>query len=454
MRRKRAPGVLAGLFIVLATVFPAQAGPDNGERLEARVTPVVRAVRAAAPAVVNITTSRIVEQNPFGDFFGSRFAPDDFFRFFGPMQREATSLGSGVIIDGEKGLVVTNAHVIAGATDIKVRLQDGRTFGASLVGSGPDFDIALLRLKNAGGLPEIVMGASSDLMPGETVIAIGNPLGFNHTVTTGVISALGRSIRTERSFHTDLVQTDAAINPGNSGGPLINALGELIGINTAIVDGASGIGFAIPVDRVRGVTEELLRKGGVLPVWTGLYGQDIDERTAVLLELPKDTGGVLVTEVEPGGPAAKASVQPGDVIVKIGHEELRGGKAHLQLLLRTRLSGETLDVELLRKGRSVRAALVPVTFTLEMAERVAARRWGMEMVEGESGQGMRVRAVRPKSPAAETGIAPGDVVRNINGTDLRDAGSFTRAVSNFFMDNGVMLVVVRNGRAYHVPLRL
>ena len=173
-----------------------------------------------------------------------------------------------------------------------------------------------------------------------------------------------------------------------------------------------------------------------------------------MLELPKDTGGVLVTEVEPGGPAAKASVQPGDVIVKIGHEELRGGKAHLQLLLRTRLSGETLDVELLRKGRSVRAALVPVTFTLEMAERVAARRWGMEMVEGESGQGMRVRAVRPKSPAAETGIAPGDVVRNINGTDLRDAGSFTRAVSNFFMDNGVMLVVVRNGRAYHVPLRL
>ena len=151
------------------------------------------------------------------------------------MQEEATSLGSGVIIDGKSGLVVTNAHVIAGATDIRVRLQDGRVFRANLVGSGPDFDIALLRLENARGLPAIVMGASADLMPGETVIAIGNPLGFNHTVTTGVVSALGRSIRTKQSFHTDLVQTDAAINPGNSGGPLINVFGELIGINTAIV---------------------------------------------------------------------------------------------------------------------------------------------------------------------------------------------------------------------------
>ncbi len=455
MGKKWMSGILGGFLLVLATVFSANAGPDAERRLELRVTPVVKAVRVAAPAVVNITTSRIVERHPFYDFFGSRFGPDDFFHFFGPMQEEATSLGSGVIIDGKSGLVVTNAHVIAGATDIRVRLQDGRVFRANLVGSGPDFDIALLRLENARGLPAIVMGASADLMPGETVIAIGNPLGFNHTVTTGVVSALGRSIRTKQSFHTDLVQTDAAINPGNSGGPLINVFGELIGINTAIVDGASGIGFAIPVDRVRMVTEELLRKGGVHPVWTGLFGQDIDERTAMLLELPKDAGGVLVTEVVPDSPAARAAIQPGDVIVQMGREELRGGKAHLQLLLRSRLSGESMEVVLSRRGEPVRTRLVPEPFTLDRAKDMAMLRWGMKIAVGERPEkGVYVREVRAQSPAAETGIARGDRLLNINGIDLSSPENVMRAISNVYMDNAVMLVVGRNGRAYHVPLRL
>ena len=190
-----------------------------------RMTPVVKAVSQVAPAVVNITSTLIERRpaTPFDAFFGM---PNQPYR--------SESVGSGVIIDGGEGLVLTNAHVVNGATSISVRLLDGRSFSADVVGAEPDFDIAVLRLDGAKNLPAVRMAESTDLMPGETVIAIGNPFGFSHTVTTGVISALDRTIQAEDGMFTDLIQTDAAINPGNSGGPLLNILGELIGINTAI----------------------------------------------------------------------------------------------------------------------------------------------------------------------------------------------------------------------------
>ena len=210
---RRAAGTLACLALLCAATAPAAAPvPDSSPRM----TPVVRAVQATAPAVVNITSTHVVERqriSPMEQFFG--FGPG----FDQPRRQKRVSLGSGVIVDGKRGLVLTNAHVIAGGDEVMINLQDGRQFPAVVKGAEPDFDLAVLEIQGPHDLPAVPLGDSSDLMPGETVIAIGNPFGFNHTVTTGVISALGRTIRSESGVFTDLVQTDAAINPGNSGGP-------------------------------------------------------------------------------------------------------------------------------------------------------------------------------------------------------------------------------------------
>ena len=216
------------LFVCLLAGLPgqvvrgAQAAPAPDSP---RLTPVVRAVQAVAPAVVNITSTHIIEGHrvsPLERFFGPGFGPGfpDSSGFGAqPRKRKRVSLGSGVIVDGRKGLVLTNAHVIAGGDEVMVHLLDGREFPATVKGAEPDFDIAVLEIKGAHDLPAVRLGDSTDIMPGETVIAIGNPFGFNHTVTTGVVSALGRTIRNDGGVFTDLIQTDAAINPGNSGQP-------------------------------------------------------------------------------------------------------------------------------------------------------------------------------------------------------------------------------------------
>ncbi|HBE94754.1 MAG TPA: hypothetical protein DDW80_04835, partial [Desulfovibrio sp.] len=284
--------VLLALFCVLFLVQSACAQSEDLRR-----TPVVRAVQAVGPAVVNITSSRLVQSvpTPFGgQFSGPLF--ERFLRDFGlevPAQK-AQSLGSGVLIDGRRGFVLTNAHVIEGASEIAVRLQDGRELAAKVRGADPDLDLAVLQVDPAGGLPQAEMGDSSTLFIGETVIAIGNPYGYTNTVTTGVVSAVGRSVGTDEEILTDLIQTDAAINPGNSGGPLLNLLGQVIGINTAIQADAQGIGFAIPVNKAKRVLDELINVGHVTPVWLGLFGQDLDQPTAGYLGL-KSPRGVLVT---------------------------------------------------------------------------------------------------------------------------------------------------------------
>ena len=265
------------LFLSFLSVFLLTAPEARawGSDKDVRVTPVVKAVKAVGPAVVNITTATRVQSR--GSELDDVFSPL-FQRFFNlplqrPREREYKSLGSGVIIDGKRALVLTNAHVISGAGTIKARLSDGREFTAELVGAGADYDLAVLHLKDAKDLPQAEMGDSTDLMIGETVIAIGNPYGFNHTVTTGVISAVNRSVNTDQGVYSDFVQTDAAINPGNSGGPLVNLLGQVIGINTAIYAKAEGIGFAIPVSKAKRVVSQLLHKGTVSAVWLGLAGQ-------------------------------------------------------------------------------------------------------------------------------------------------------------------------------------
>ena len=266
---------LAFLALLLAGVAAAAEGDPFLRR-----TATVRAVERVGPSVVNITTRQLVQggqSNPFAPFGGAPGLEWFFRDFFEPRfpSRTTQSLGSGVVIDAQRH-VLTNEHVVARADDILVTLADGRQLGARLVGADPNNDLAVLEIQTEEPVPWTEPGGSRDLLVGEPVIAIGNPFGLSNTVTTGVLSAVDRSLRSEdRVFH-GFLQTDASINPGNSGGPLLNAEGSLIGINTAIYNGAQGIGFAIPIDTAMRVVRELITHGEIAPVWLGFDLQDLD----------------------------------------------------------------------------------------------------------------------------------------------------------------------------------
>lgn len=429
------------LAVLLAPVGPfaprAVAAPDAASP---RLTPVVKAVSQVAPAVVNIT-STLIEQRPampFDAFFG---LPNQPYR--------AESVGSGVIIDGGRSLVLTNAHVVNGATSISVRLLDGRTFNAEVVGAEPDFDIAVLRLEGAKDLPAVRMADSTDLMPGETVIAIGNPFGFSHTVTTGVISALDRTIRAEDGIFTDLVQTDAAINPGNSGGPLLNILGDLIGVNTAIDARGEGIGFAIPIHKARRVVEEILDKGHVTPSWLALIGQDVDPRAARALRLPGPEG-LLITEVL-DGPAAQAGLKPGDVVRSLDGHPVSGRDVYLSLL-RNHQPGDELKLEYYRDGKAATLTLPPAVFDDKTAETLARRRWGATVRESRGG--VKVDSVRQGSPAERLGLAKGDLITGVGGRAVNGRADYLDAFRRAYLNQQVLLRVVRGNRMHQVRMSL
>ena len=416
-----------------------------------RITPVVRTVQSVAPAVVNIHTARIVEQeiNPFGSMFD-----DSLFRhFFGSQDLtrrfEQRSLGSGVIIDAGKQLVLTNAHVIEGASTIRVRLLDGRQFEGELVGSDPDFDLAILHLKDARDLPQATMGDSSDMMIGETVIAIGNPFGFGNTVTTGVVSALERTIETKQGTFTDFIQTDAAINPGNSGGPLMNLAGELVGINTAIHAGAEGIGFAIPINKAKRVVEELVSFGRVQAAWLGLEGQDVDERIARYLGL-EEARGMLVAQVHEAS-SQKAGIEPGDVIISVNGVAVED-RNHYQRILRNFTLGQELRLDIAGQTGKRRASVTLQAFTNEKALDMADRRWGMTV--RVQGRNLAVSQVRPGSPAQQLGLRSGDLLLKVAGGALSSMDDYARAFKRYRMANTVLLLVARDGRGYHVRLRV
>jgi S1-C subfamily serine protease len=288
---------------VVAPALPAFQTP---------VSSYAEAVRRAAPAVVNVYAARIVTerlprnllQDPFGEL-GPRYR-----------QRLEQSLGSGVIVDAA-GQVVTNHHVIANAAAIRVQLADGREADAEVIGRDPDTDLALLRI-SLRDLPAIELGRSSALRVGDIVLAIGNPIGLSATVTQGIVSATGRGQLGVAVFE-NFIQTDAPINVGNSGGALINTRGELVGINTAIIArnlGVEGIGFAIPVDLVRGVVGELVARGRVVRGWVGFDVANLDEATARAAGLPR--GGVVIVKLYQGSPAQQAGLQPGDLVTRIG----------------------------------------------------------------------------------------------------------------------------------------
>ena len=322
----RVAGAVAALALACigaAGAGPAARGGDAGEALNStRRTAIVTAAERVSPAVVsvNVITTRVVRSDPFGGLFH-----DEFFERFAPpleYRQRIPGLGSGVIVDAD-GLILTNEHVVHDAEKITVTLTDGRQLPATLLGSSSTYDLAVLRVKG-GKLPVAPLGQSSGLMVGEWAIAIGNPFGFllndpQPTVTAGVISAMRRDIKsdaTSNGVYKNMIQTDAAINPGNSGGPLVNADGEVIGINTFIFTqsgGSLGIGFAIPIDLARRILDEIVRYGRVRAAWPGMQVQEVTAELAQRLGF-SEPGGLVATRIENGGPADQAGVKVGDRI--------------------------------------------------------------------------------------------------------------------------------------------
>jgi Do/DeqQ family serine protease len=452
-------GTLLAHFFVYP--FTIQAAPDS-----LRESAVVRAVRKVSPAVVNISTSyeARARSNPFSGF-GSPFFDEFFKDFFDPRferRQQSTSLGSGVIIDGERGLILTNTHVIQRSGAIKAVLQDEREYDARIVGADPDSDLAVLRIEPREKLPSIAMGSSDDLMIGETVIAIGNPFGFSHTVTTGVISALNRSIRTEDRVFQDFIQIDASINPGNSGGPLLNINGELIGINTAIYAKAQGIGFAIPIGKAKRIVSDLIQYGEVKQAWTGLVVQELDEKIARYLNYP-GRKGVMVKAIETDSPAQLAGLREGDILLAFGSKKIAGMDDYLAAS-KAVTAGDSLEIQVWRGGQTRTINLKIKEFPIERADELAWSLLGIRVDELSSKnrrdfriaikEGVVISEVKGGSYLARIGARPGDVIRQIDDTTVSTREEFRKALVKSRQKSSLVLLIQRGEQGYYVTVIL
>lgn len=441
--RQTRTALLLGLSLF---VFPAALQAQDASRR----SPVVIAAEKASPTVVSIIAAQVVERqrNPFG---GNPLF-DDFFRdFFEPFQQRQTeqSLGSGVVIRPD-GYVLTNEHVVVQAEKIFVQLADDRKLSARLVGADSDSDLAVLKIEDKQSFPYLPLGSSDDLMIGETVIAIGNPFGLSHTVTTGVVSALNRSLNTDGRTYYDFIQTDASINPGNSGGPLLNIKGELIGINTAIYGKAQGIGFAIPITRAKRIVQSLISHGAVEAPWVGLVVQTLTPELAYHFAL-KEKQGVLVRGVESESPAAKAGLRRGDVLMSLNGRPLRFAEEYLQRE-REFGSGDTMKLGVLHERKEENISVIVSRFPLEKADDLAWKLLGIAVAEVEDG--LEVKKLRPGSPAATTGVERADLIVGLSGVPTKTLEEFRRKMIDARLSQSLLLSIVRDRQLYQVPIPL
>jgi Do/DeqQ family serine protease len=427
-------------------LWAARAAAVDAERR----TPVVVAVEKVGPSVVNISTEQVVEQrsSPFGAFRDPFF--DEFFRDFAPRERYTrTSLGSGVIIRPD-GYILTNQHVILKGSRIHVTLADEREFEAKLVGADSDSDLAVLKVQSGDDLPHVEMGRSDDLMIGETAIAIGNPFGLSHTVTTGVVSAVGRTLQSDDQSYYDLIQTDASINPGNSGGPLLNIKGELIGINTAIYQKAQGIGFAIPVNRARRIVRDLISYGEVQLPWVGAIVQNLTPELAAHFGV-RGRRGVLVRGVEQKSPAERAGINRGDVITAIDGRAVHSGDEYDQLL-RDHAPGSQVHFTLRRGGTERSITLTASHYPLERADDLAWQLLGLRLAESHGA--LAVRTVRRGSSAARIGMRSGDLLVGLAGAPLPNLTAFRKKMIEIRLARSVLLSVQRGNYVYNIAVPL
>ena len=421
----------------------------NGEQLPS-LAPMLEDVQ---PAIVNISTTTKIEtqENPL--------MQDPFFRRFfnAPQQRRpSNSLGSGVIVDAKKGYVITNHHVIDKADEITVTTKDGREIKATLVGSDPASDVAVIQV-DTDNLTEIALGNSNALRVGDFVVAIGSPFGLSQTVTSGIVSALGRSGLGIEGYE-DFIQTDASINPGNSGGALVNLRGELIGINTAILSrggGSVGIGLSIPVDMVRSLMTQLVEFGEVKRGLLGVRMQDLTPSLAEAFGISGEKGAV-VSEVIPGSAAEDKGIKEGDVIVKFNNQDVESS-ADLRNAVGLLRPGTASELEYYREGK-----LKKVTVKIKEFDEVAQNKDEIiERLEGahfrtvppgaDVGKGVVIIEIEPGSPAASSGLEVKDVIVSINRKKVEDLGDMKKIVKK---SNGVLLIkLIRNSRSLFLVIQ-
>ena len=454
---KRADLALAAILATAVIVPPAPAAMPAmvGDTPVPSLSPIVKKV---SPAVVNIATRGTIRdrgpQNPLLD--------DPFFRRFfdvppdsGPRERPFQSAGSGVIFDAKAGYIVTNAHVVENASEITVTLQDGRDLKAEVVGSDEPSDVAVLKVKNEGALlVQVGLGDSAKVEVGDFVLAIGNPFGLQHTVTSGIISGLSRSGINPDGYE-DFIQTDASINPGNSGGALVNLRGELIGINTAILSrsgGNIGIGFAIPVNMAHSVMDQLIKYGSVKRGQLGVSMYTVTPDIAHSLGLPNALGA-LVSQVVDGSPAEKAGIHTGDVITSVNGQPVKSN-SELRNSIGLMRVGDKVEIGLLRDGKPVKvtAIIADTTATTQPgpAESIHKAFEGATLVDAPDGGGALVKNVEPGSAAAQSGLRNNDVIVGANRGRVTNLQQLRERAKG----NSVLVLEVRRGNGILIiPLR-
>src|SRR5438270_526440 len=439
---------------------------DNAmETLAARVTPAIVNVTVTSKSKVDLS-----DQGQFGDLPEGM---QGFGQFFGhpmqPQNRVEHGLGSGVIISPD-GYIVTNNHVIDGATDIRVTMSDRRIMSAKLIGRDPLTDLAVIKI-NGTNLPSVPFGDSTKLHPGQSVLAFGNPYGFRFTVTRGIVSALNRPNPDSNNPRKpgEFIQTDAAINPGNSGGPLGDAHGEVVGVNTFLISPSgtfSGMGFAIPTQIVRPTVDSLIRNGKVTHAYMGVGITDVTPENSKFFQMSKAVGAV-VTQVQPNSPGAKAGLKVGDVITKVDGREVTDA-GQLQVEVGQQQPGTTLHLDVMRDGKSMS---IPVTVqelgNTKNDDQSASNpegkaRWGLGLSDLNSdvrdqlqapsdGQGAVVARVQPGSPADNAGIATGDIIESVNRKPVKSAQDVQQALSK--IQNGqdaLVLIWSQSGNTFRV----
>lgn len=448
-------GSLLVLVVSLNNLLVQAALPNSADgKALPSLAPMLEQV---TPAVVNIATEGKVQirQNPlFVDPFFRRFfnVPDQ------PIERKTQSLGSGVIVDAKRGLILTNNHVIANAVQITVTLRDGRQLNAELVGTDPETDVAVIKI-SPEELVDIKISDSNELRVGDFVVAIGNPFGLGQTVTSGIVSALSRSGLGIEGYE-DFIQTDASINPGNSGGALVNLRGELVGINTAIFSqsgGNIGIGFAIPINLAMQITEQLLEKGKVQRGFLGVSTQDLNPALIEAFELKQKKGAVITNVVE-DSPAGKAGLQPGDILIKINGLEVKNAND-----VRNRFGllaiGEKVVFDILRGGKSKK---ITTTVTGKQETRspeainkrlegVTINNIGSDYHYYGSIEGVYVVGVQRNSPAWRSGLRKGDVITSVNRLAVKNMEMFLKLVNG--KNEPLLLRILRGNAAAFIVIK-